>query len=138
MVKHFGCLLVLGLLLGCSRAGAGGQIIVGAKAPDQERYAARELQRYLYQLTGERLPVVEDRQVKEACKDQSFLIGQTSTNTGLQSLMDAGQISITPTDPGAEGYLLRKLVIGSKELLVIAGSVLSCDRLTRQWRRIEV
>jgi hypothetical protein len=37
-----------------------GQIIVGANAPEMEKYAARELQRYLYEISGTLLPINSD------------------------------------------------------------------------------
>ena len=60
-----------------SAQGADAQIIIGKDAPEFERYAGRELQRYLYQLSGSFLPVNSDA-AKIDCR--SFVIGTKSSN----------------------------------------------------------
>ena len=76
-------LLLILVLSGTCRAVAvdSGQIIVGDKACELERYAARELQRYLYQISGQMLHLVSDA---EPVEKPSFIIGREKTNAYIR------------------------------------------------------
>ncbi|MCX6873310.1 MAG: malectin domain-containing carbohydrate-binding protein [Verrucomicrobia bacterium] len=101
------------------------QIVVGAAAPALEQYAAAELQRYLYARTGELLPIRTD---EAPLNKDSFLIGQKSTNRHISEWVSAGTLAVDTSDPGEQGYVLRKIVTqgqggqGPREILAIAGS----------------
>ena len=97
----------------------GGQIVVGRNAPDKEIYAAKELQRYIYALSGLMLPI---RDAGSSIDKPSFILGQPSTNSLISALVASGKISISASDPGPEGYALKTTKIDGSNALVIAGS----------------
>jgi hypothetical protein len=103
----------------------GAQIVVGAEAPALEQYAATELQRYLYARSGELLPICTD---DAPLNKDSFVLGQKSTNRHISKWVSAGTLAVDATDPGEQGYVLRKFASeggsGPKrpEILAIAGS----------------
>ncbi|MDP2886715.1 MAG: carbohydrate-binding protein [Ignavibacteria bacterium] len=94
-------------------------IVIGSKASELERYASKELQRYLYQLSGT-LP--EIRTDPRNLDRPSFIIGQTRTNPIVAKLASTHQVEVSPSDPGAQGYVLKRTFVNSQPVLVIAGS----------------
>jgi hypothetical protein len=98
---------------------AGGLIIVGTNASPMEQYAAKELQRYIYQLSGAWLDVKPGVQ---EINEPSFVIGQLQTNSMLQKLAAGGSLKVSTTDPGPQGYVLKKLMINGRTVIAIAGS----------------
>ena len=96
-----------------------GFIIVGRNASQIEQYAARELQRYLYQLSGTWLEIKSN--VQEIDRP-SFVLGQPHSNPTLQKLASAGTLKVSATDPGPQGYVLKKLTSGGQPVIAIAGS----------------
>lgn len=116
----FFIVLCVGLtLVTTTSAITAGQIIVGASAPEMEKYAARELQRYLYEISGTLLPVNSD---SAAIDKPTFVVGQKTTNTKINDLVNAAYFTVGPTDPGAQGYVLKKVTYNSQEVIAIAGS----------------
>src|SRR5512145_1367018 len=85
---------------------ANGQIILGSTATELETYAARELQRCLYKLSGDFLPIVaDDAQLDKA----SFVVGRPENNKLLQEFLKQGILTVSAADPGEQGYVLKKL-----------------------------
>ncbi|MFA5817622.1 MAG: alpha-glucuronidase family glycosyl hydrolase [Bacteroidales bacterium] len=84
-----------------------GVIVLSPNATALEQYAAQELQRYLYQVTGEKLDIQTGT---EKVNPKSFILGQRTTNPLIKKLV-SDQV-------GPQGYILRK-VDGN---IVIAGS----------------
>jgi len=83
------------------------EIIVDKNAPDLEKYAASELQRYLYQVTAEKLEIVNGEKVKE----NSFVIGDRNSALIKSAPVDS-------KDVGPQGYRLKR--VGS--YIIIAGA----------------
>ena len=101
-----------------------GQIFIGPGASAMEQYAARELQRYLYQVSGSLL-TIETARRGAAPTGQVFLLGTRDSNPLIAELAEAGQLQVSTSDPGPQGYVLQK--VGQAERLtcdtfVIAGS----------------
>ena len=94
-------------------------IVVGERAPELEQYAARELQKYLYQVSGELLPVQSDARTPAA---SAFIVGQPTTNRAIARLTARGIFSVTSDDPGPEGYALKTTESNRHPLLAITGS----------------
>ena len=97
-----------------------GQIVVGNDAPEMEKYAARELQRYLYEISGTLLPIKTDNEA--AIDKTSLVVGQSKTNTKINDFMTAGKFTVGPNDPGEQGYVLKRFTYNDQEVLAIAGS----------------
>jgi hypothetical protein len=107
-------------------ADRGGHIIIGQSASAMEQYAARELQRYLYQVSGSFLPI-ESVNLEARLAGPVFVIGTRASNPLIAKLAAEGQIQISTTDPGPQSYVLKKVgqasrMPNSTETLVIAGS----------------
>jgi hypothetical protein len=102
-----------------SSAITSGQIVVGAQAPEMEKYAARELQRYLYEISGALLPVVSDASTIDRA---TFIVGQKSTNARINDFVNSWDFTVGPADPGPQGYVLKKLAANNQEVIAIAGS----------------
>jgi hypothetical protein len=83
------------------------EIIVDKNAPDLEKYAASELQRYLYQVTGEKLEIVNGEKVKE----NSLVLGDRNS-----ALIKSAPVDLK--DVGPQGYRLKK----AGSYIVIAGA----------------
>lgn len=94
------------------RLAAGGQssyrIVVSAQAIPSERYAAEELQRYVEQATGARLPVVTDA---EAPAPREILVGDSAHVRRLGLTPDTERL-------GPDGFFLRT---EKKHLLIVGG-----------------
>ncbi|MCX6134280.1 MAG: carbohydrate-binding protein [Ignavibacteriales bacterium] len=95
------------------------RIVIGAKASELERFASKELQRYLYQLSGT-LPEIRTDSKSLDCP--TFIIGQTRTNSIVARLASTHQVEVSPSDPGPQGYVLKKTLVNKQPALVIAGS----------------
>ena len=96
------------------------QVVVGVNATSIERYAARELQRYVYQVSGRPPHIVTDL---TNVHRPSFVVGQRHTNRLLKKLVADGHLKLSPKDPGPEGYVLKTIQIDGPPLLAIGG----CD-----------
>ena len=104
----------------------GGQIVIGPNAPAMEQYAARELQRYLYQVSGSFLPI-ESVNLEARLAGPVFVIGTRESNPLIAKLAAEGQVQVSTTDPGPQSYVLKKVgqasrMPNSTATLVIAGS----------------
>ncbi len=92
------------------------QIVIGSRASDMEIYAARELQRYLYDRTGE---VAAIRRDTAPLNSPAFLIGEAATNRDIARLARDGRLNALDS-LGSQGYLLKTLP-GKPGILVISG-----------------
>ena len=100
--------------------------VIGQNASAMEQYAARELQRYLYQVSDSFLPI-ETAKPGGKLSGRVFLLGTRESNPLIAELADEGQVQISASDPGPQGYVLKKAGQASRlpspaETLVIAGS----------------
>lgn len=101
-----------------SAKGADGQIIIGQNAPEFERYAAGELQRYLYQLSGSFLTINSDT-AEIDCR--SFVIGTKESNALIGQFAEAGILTMDAKDPGPQGYILKRFAERGHNVIAIAG-----------------
>ena len=86
----------------------GGHILIGQEASATERYAARELQRYLYQLSGSLLSV-ETAKADSRLSGRVFVLGTSRSNPLIAKLAEAGEVRVSAADPGPQGYVLKKI-----------------------------
>ena len=96
-----------------------GQIILGTDATKIEQYAAKELQRYLYDLSGEFIPIYTDKKLIDR---SSFVIGQINTNKKINDFVKNGNFIVGNTNPGEQGYVLKKFRTNNHDVIAIAGS----------------
>ncbi len=99
-------------------APAAARIVVDAKASPIEQYAAKELQRYLHQLSGRRVAVGSAWEPGGPC----FVIGRAGRLDAMKPPGAEQWVAVTPEDPGPQGYVLKKLRVAGREVMVIGGS----------------
>ena len=129
--KHFASigLAVIALAVGARQlpaADSSGHIVIGQHAAAIEQYAARELQRYLYQVSGSFL-TIEAATPEGELSGRVFLLGTRESNPLIARLAEEGQFQVSAGDPGPEGYVLKKVGQASRlqnaaGILIIAGS----------------
>ena len=96
-----------------------GQIVIGKPATPIEQYAAKELQRYLYLVSGRLLEITSGA---TEIRLPSFVIGQTHNNRIIKKLISAGKLKLSNADPGAQGYVLKKINVSGWPAIIIGGS----------------
>lgn len=87
----------------------GFKIVVGSSVSEMQEYAAKELQRYLYQLSGEDIPIVSETQ--DVDLTDAFVLGTSDANsliTEVQDELDSLVYTGTEGHEGEQGYVLRK------------------------------
>lgn len=95
------------------------RIVVGSRAEPLERYAAQELQRYLYALAGEHVHMCSN---EVEIFGPTFVVGQRQTNPLLKRLAAEQKLSVAPNNPGPQGYVLKNLRVGGFPVIAAAGS----------------
>ncbi|NII25829.1 carbohydrate-binding protein [Pseudoflavitalea sp. X16] len=108
----------------------GGTLIMGATTAQEltislsphhtnmENYAAKELARYLHTLTGT-LPSITTNAVTN--NNNLFILGRPG-HPMIDQLISNSQIKISPTNPGPQGYLLKKIQRNNQSIIVIAAN----------------
>src|ERR1035437_3312002 len=129
--KHFASIVLAVIALGAGptqlpAADRSCHIVIGQHASAIEQYAARELQRYLYQVSGSFLNI-EAATPDGKLSGLVFLLGTRESNPLIASLVEEGQFKVSASDPGPQGYVLKKAgqasrLSSSAETLVVAGS----------------
>lgn len=97
------------------------QIVSGSSGSAVEKYAVKELQRYIYQISGEWLEIIPD---SVPCDDPVFIVGTPSSNRLITELDAKGMIRLPDDDDtpaGEQGYILKTMEGDGKSSLVIAG-----------------
>lgn len=94
------------------------QIVLGSEPTAKEIYAARELQRYLFQMTDARVPIVKN---PSDIRRNSFIIGQVETNPYITKFASTGMIELTSNRPGPQGYILKTIAVNAHDAILIAG-----------------
>lgn len=96
-----------------------GQIILGTRPSPMEHYAAKELQRYLYQLSGTWLEIVAGT---VEVRHPSFIIGQRHSHPIIKRLVADGHLLVAPNEPGPQGYVIKTVRYAGFPATVLAGS----------------
>lgn len=95
-------------------------IVIGTKAGDLTQRAAAELEQYLEQLAGAKLPV-ENRATTKPSADATLLVlGTAANNPLLQDMIKGGAVSTKGLK--AEGYAIKTLNWKGRPAVVIAGA----------------
>ncbi len=110
--------VLVGLLTGRGAAGAERlAVVLSAEASPLEQYAAGELRRYVHAVTGT-LPQVEV--AGKTLAGSAFVVGRIGHHPLIDRLIGEGKLAVTATQPGPQGYALKKLTLDGREALVIA------------------
>jgi hypothetical protein len=114
VIKCFLCLFILVVRFIPAEA----QIVSGSSGSAIEEYAAKELRRYMYQLSGKWLEIIPD---SLPCNDPEFIVGQPASNRLIAEFEAKGMIRLPDTPAGEQGYILKTLERKGKSCLIIAG-----------------
>lgn len=112
MAYHLLAILILGMAASAVKA----QILLTASATPIEEYAAVELQRYYYQLSG-RLLSIDHEEVPD--RKTEFVLTRLD-HPLVKSWRDKGVLPLKSM-PGEQGYIIRTVKEKGRELVVIAG-----------------
>lgn len=97
------------------------QIVSGNSASAIEEYTVKELQRYIYQISGEWLEIIPD---SIPCKNPMFIVGTPASNRLIAELNAKLMIRLPDADDtpeGEQGYILKTIERDGKSSLIIAG-----------------
>lgn len=96
-------------------------IVVGQSAGDMTRRAVTELQSYVRQLSGARLPELKlTEALSRPAGEAMILVGSAGQNSAVRELAEAGELKLTGLKP--EGFVLKTLTWKQHPTLVIAGA----------------
>ena len=82
-------------------------VVIGERATSAERHAAEELARYVEAMSGARLPVVLEREARNA--PRRVLVGRPETNDLVAEHVAAGRVQLSAERPGLDGFVLKTL-----------------------------
>jgi len=91
-------------------------IVVGDAPSDDDLFASRALNEEFQARFGRSLPVLRAGQVPTPTG--AIVVGEPARNSMSRKALESAGISVTPTTPGAEGYVLRTTPTG----VLVAGS----------------
>ncbi len=109
-------LCFLAFICHTSRAADKLSVVVAAESTNMEQYAAKELCRYIHAVFGE-LPGITNKN-----SSAGFILGRRGYHAIIDQLIKDDQLSITPTNPGPQGYQIKKLKINNNDVIVIAAN----------------
>ncbi len=90
-------------------------IIQEDSAPAVEKLAAREIQRYVYLITGKRIEITEDLHGVDA-----IVVGTLDSNPTIAEMVRDGEIA--SIDSLGDGYLLKMIQHGGTKSVMVAGA----------------
>jgi Malectin domain/Glycosyl hydrolase family 67 N-terminus len=93
------------------------EIVVGREGTRLERLAARELQRFLSDLTGARLSIVDDDGDRGRPEPQ-IIVGRPETNEAIARLVAAGELPEALPD---QAFALRTVTVRGRRSIAVLG-----------------
>ena len=94
----------------------------GAKATDLERLAAKEVQRYLFRISGKVLPIRDEGAWKQAPSRPLILVGTPQTNSILAAVAAGAGIDVGAAALGDQGFVVKALRAQGRPVVVIAAA----------------
>jgi hypothetical protein len=110
------CFSVLFLTV-CSGFASSSHIIISEQASPKEIYAARELQRYLYHITGDMVSI--DDKIS-SIRGKGFVLG-VKGGTAANLFAESDLIDEPEGQIGEEGYILKKINYRGGEIIAVTG-----------------
>jgi hypothetical protein len=113
---------------GLSSRGKGGgafasaAIVHGQQADPLERLAAKELQRYLYRISGALLPVGGPQAWDEKPGEPLILVGTPAGNPLVHRLAEAGRVAAGEDVLGDQGFSVRAIDEQGRRLVVVTAA----------------
>lgn len=101
--------------------GPGATIVLGAKATEQERYAAARLQALIQRRFQIGVPVVAEGK-PDAVRGLAILVGQRSTHALLDQYCTKRSLDLSPQSPGPDGFVIEVFGDANKTTVLLGGS----------------
>jgi hypothetical protein len=101
---------------------ASAAIVVGDRAADLERLAAKELQRYLYRMSGSVLPLTGESAWKQEPKRPMILLGTPQSNAVLAAVTAGAGIDASQSALGDQGFVVKTLDVQQRPVAAIAAA----------------
>ena len=104
-------------------------ILLGADPTSIEKHAAKELKKYIEQMSGAELKIMTGIENAVIKVQNVVLIGRAETNPKIKELYDKDVIHLSPEHPGSDGFIIKTIThnpsfsSADKDYLVIGGSV---------------
>ncbi|MCL5019903.1 MAG: alpha-N-acetylglucosaminidase C-terminal domain-containing protein, partial [Patescibacteria group bacterium] len=98
-------------------------IVLGDNSTWIEQHAASELQKYISQMSGANLEISKSA----GLKGNIIAIGRPGTNPLIDNLVKSGKLRVSGEYPGLDGFVIKTVKSGDKNILVLSGSM---DRST--------
>jgi alpha-N-acetylglucosaminidase len=97
-------------------------IAIGTGAAWIDQHAAEELTKFVEEMTGTGLDIVDADSSAAGAASNLILIGRQENNKLIAGLAAAGKIELSASSPGGEGYTIKTVSDGSCNYLVLGGS----------------
>lgn len=84
-------------------------VVLGEKPTWLEQHAAEELVKYVRAMSGATLPLCREGEALPGEAENQILLGRPETHGLLAQLVAAGQLQLSPEQPGGDGFILQTL-----------------------------
>jgi alpha-N-acetylglucosaminidase len=98
-------------------------IVLGKGATYVEKYAAAEFGRYIGQMSGASLPVMDEDDVRIKKAKNLVLIGRPQTNSMVKELVESGRARLSAGYPGLDGFVVKTISTERNACLLLGGSM---------------
>lgn len=95
-------------------------VVIGKQATPLEKHACEEFIKYVYRMSGAKLPVVTET---EPLGKNLIVIGRADTNPIVSQLIAQGKINVDAETPGLDGFIIKTERIDNRNILILSGSM---------------
>ena len=96
-------------------------IVHAVEASEPERYAVERLLLHLKRRFGKDVVVITENKLSQDIQ-QVILMGRPETSKWIRQLCEAEKIELTPSSPGMNGFVLRFVKEGKRQIMLVGGS----------------
>ncbi|MGO8746787.1 MAG: LamG-like jellyroll fold domain-containing protein [Thermoguttaceae bacterium] len=101
---------------------ASAKIVCGEKADSLERLAAREVQRYLYRISGTFLPLTGPSIAKSEPQRPLILIGTARSNSLIAAAVQQGRVAAAKETLGDQGFAVKRIVMEGRPQVIVTAA----------------
>ena len=111
-------LVFLAFQIGCNTSTPKYQIIISPEAGNTEKFAAREMRRYLYQRTDELLRIIESNHIPKSYENTIVI---TQVKSPVLDIVEFTNVKSAIKDLTEQEYLIRSVKLGGRRILLVVG-----------------
>lgn len=97
-------------------------IITGENASSKIKIGVQEINTKLKELSGLTLPVRDEKDLTSLGSDRLIVIGNAVKEGWIKNYCSVHKVSVTPQNPGEQGYMIRFAEDKGKEVAILCGS----------------